>query len=60
MTEAAGSLATAQLTAEGEAEVKQDRELIRRSRGSIEAGKQHFADSFDRLVESRNLLRRMT
>ena len=50
--------ATAQPTAKGDAEVRQDRELIKRSRESIEDGKQYIADSFDRLVESGHLLRR--
>jgi hypothetical protein len=50
---------TAQLTPEEAAEVRQDRELIKKSRESIEDGRRYFADSFDRLSESQNLLRRV-
>jgi hypothetical protein len=40
-------------------EISQNRELIKKSRESIKDGQRHFADSVDRLVESRNLLRRI-
>ena len=50
--------ATRQLPEE-DPEVRQDRELIKKTRESIEQGKQHFAESFDRLVDSQKLLRRL-
>jgi hypothetical protein len=52
--------APAQLTPGDDIEIKLNRELIMKSRKSIEDGKQHFADSCDRLVESQSLLRRVS
>jgi hypothetical protein len=42
-----------------EDEMMKNLELIKKSRESIDDTKRHFADSFDRLVESQKLLRRL-
>jgi hypothetical protein len=42
-----------------DAEMMQNLELIKNSRESLEESKRHFVDSFGRLVETQNLVRRL-